>query len=128
MTINIKHECLCKNITVDIEQECLDCKILALDIKHKQLDVKFTYLIFCHIWPSIHKWGARKGSIRDFGKLVVGETNCWQNDQNLNKSHTSSAPILSSQWLCCLKLNPVPISCLFNDEFQFQSMELYCPF
>ena len=42
-----------KNITVDIEQECLDCKILALDIKHEQLDAKFRYLIFCHIWPSI---------------------------------------------------------------------------
>ena len=40
-------------MTVDIEQECLACKILALDIKHEQLDVKFTYLIFCHIWPSI---------------------------------------------------------------------------
>ena len=40
-------------MTVDIEQECLACKILALDIKHEQLDVKFTYLIFCHIWPGI---------------------------------------------------------------------------
>ena len=31
---------------------------MALDIKHEQLDVKFSYLIFCHIRPSIAFFGS----------------------------------------------------------------------
>ena len=64
----VKHECFdVKNITVDIEQECLDCKIMALDVKHEQLDVTFSYLTFCHIWPSIG--GIREGFGRNWGRM-----------------------------------------------------------